>query len=172
MQLPKKNLTNKRFGRLKVLQFVRLSESGHNFWLALCNCGVVKEYQQSHLIWETSKSCGCLRLELSKKRPTIHGQSRKHKGKAYGSWEAMKQRCLNTNAANYKNYGAVGIKVCKSWKVSFKKFLKDLGNRPSGKHTLDRINPYGNYEPGNCRWATAKVQSNNTRKKYASQTSV
>lgn len=80
----------------------------------------------------------------------------------YHTWEGMKQRCLNPNATRYPQYGGVGIKVCEAW-LEFKNFYQDMGDRPEGK-TLDRINPFGNYEPNNCRWATRKEQQNNQRR--------
>lgn len=79
----------------------------------------------------------------------------------YNSWRMMKTRCNNNRHSSYPNYGAIGIKVCTRWN-EFSNFLEDMGARPYGK-TLDRINPYGNYEPANCRWATAKQQAGNKR---------
>ncbi len=80
----------------------------------------------------------------------------------------MKQRCLNVKHKSYSRYGGRGIKVCKRWlgKKGFKNFLKDMGHKPTPKHSLDRINNDGNYEPKNCRWATATQQAVN-KKKYA-----
>lgn len=81
----------------------------------------------------------------------------------YRSWEGMKQRCLNKNAKGYKNYGGRGIKVCGRW-MEFKNFLEDMGKKPKGKHSIDRINNEGNYEPLNCRWATDIEQASNQRR--------
>jgi hypothetical protein len=83
------------------------------------------------------------------------------------SWDNMKQRCLNPNDPRYKYYGARGIKVCDRWLNSFKNFREDMGRKPSQRHSLDRKNNDGNYEPKNCRWATRKVQMNNTRRQQA-----
>ena len=79
----------------------------------------------------------------------------------------MKQRCLNPRNSAYFYYGGRGIKVCDRWNNSFENFLEDLGERPEGM-TLDRIDPNGNYEPGNVRYADAKTQNNNQRRHYRS----
>lgn len=80
-------------------------------------------------------------------------------------WYAMRKRCMNKNAPMFYRYGGRGISVCQEWKDSFSAFLRDMGPRPSLKHTVDRINNDGNYEPSNCRWATPKEQrSNNSQK--------
>jgi hypothetical protein len=76
----------------------------------------------------------------------------------------MKRRCRNYGDASYVNYGGRGILVCDRWADDFEAFLADMGHRPSPEHSLDRINNDGNYEPGNCRWATQKDQSNNQRR--------
>jgi hypothetical protein len=79
----------------------------------------------------------------------------------------MLQRCeFPSSSKFYKYHGALGVKVCKRWKTSFENFLADMGQKPSAKHSIDRYpNPYGDYEPDNCRWATAKQQRDNWRKK-------
>lgn len=78
----------------------------------------------------------------------------------YSTWEQMKNRCNNQNYYLYHRYGGRGIKVCSSW-TKFEGFYSDMGPRPDETHSLDRIDPNGNYEPGNCRWATMKVQQRN-----------
>lgn len=88
-----------------------------------------------------------------------HGQ---YDTPTHKSWRAMRQRCLDPTRGNYKHYGGRGIGVCERWRDSFLNFLADMGARPDG-HTLDRIDPNGDYEPGNCRWSTHKEQMNNTR---------
>ncbi len=82
----------------------------------------------------------------------------------YLAWEKMKSRCYNRNFNHYKNYGGRGIKVCPRWRDSFENFLKDMGLKPTPKHSLERKNNNGHYEPGNCVWATQKEQTRNTRR--------
>lgn len=83
----------------------------------------------------------------------------------YKSWRAMKQRCYYPKAKDYKYWGGRGIKVCDEWLNSFSAFYRDMGKRPSLEYTLDRINGDGNYEPGNCRWASKLEQRSNRRAK-------
>lgn len=81
----------------------------------------------------------------------------------YRAWYNMKSRCYTAKLPAYKNYGGRGIRVCDEWLHDFPQFLKDVGKRPSPKHSLDRINVNGNYEPSNCRWVTKDIQIRNTR---------
>jgi hypothetical protein len=81
----------------------------------------------------------------------------------YQVWSQIKQRCRNIKCKKYKSYGGRGIEMCDRWYDSYQSFIDDMGNRPDNKHTLDRINNDGNYEPGNCRWVTSKIQNLNKR---------
>lgn len=88
---------------------------------------------------------------------------RKSSTKEYFAWQAMKSRCHNAKAANYARYGGRGIKVCNRWLNSFENFYADMGDKPSDKYSLDRINSSKGYNPSNCRWATSKEQSSHLK---------
>lgn len=92
--------------------------------------------------------------------PKTHGMS---KTDTYDIYCGIIKRTENSKSSGFKYWGGRGIKMCPRWRESFQSFLDDMGPRPSKKHTLDRINNNGNYEPGNCRWVTMKVQNNNSR---------
>lgn len=154
------DLTGKRFGRLVVLGLVGPRESGGYVWKCLCDCGIERNIHGSGLKYGDSKSCGCLKNEIVKIINMTHGQSKKTK--TYRSWAAMKERCSNPHHVSYSSYGGRGIKVCDRWKESFENFFEDMGECPENM-SIDRINNDGNYEPGNCRWATAKEQNMNSR---------
>ena len=94
----------------------------------------------------------------------VHGHNtREGQTPEYTAWCGMIGRCYNSNNRKFKDYGGRGISVCDRWRDSFISFLEDMGEKPSASHSLDRIDNNGNYEPGNCRWATVKEQSRNKR---------
>lgn len=129
-------------------------------WLCQCACGNQIVVRSTNLQSGNSHSCGCLRHTV----PLRHGHAKeKYRTPTYNSWSSMIQRCTNPKEINrYKYYGGCGIVICDRW-LKFENFLADMGERPAGK-TLDRYpNPYGNYEPENCRWATYKEQRHNQR---------
>jgi hypothetical protein len=123
---------------------------------ALCDCGeylFIEKYRIGKNL-----SCGC--RDCGGQKKVRHKQS---KTKTYQSWLGMKTRCHNPDSSDYCEYGARGISVCSEWIDSFETFLKDMGQRPSG-HTLDRIDPNGNYTKENCRWSDLKKQNQTKRK--------
>jgi hypothetical protein len=100
----------------------------------------------------------------------VSGSTPIRKHELYSTWRGMKNRVLNKNSWDYKYYGGRGIKVCNRWKDSFVNFLEDMGEKPYPHYTLDRINPDGNYEPGNCRWVSMYDQSLNKPSRGRSNT--
>lgn len=155
-----KDLTGMRFGRLVAFELARMP-SGKRAWRCRCDCGGEVVTQVSNLTLGHTRSCGCLRTETRPLNNFKHGRVRELE---YHCWAGMLARCLNPNVKSYKDYGGRGIRVCEEWAESFEAFYRDMGPRPSRQHSIDRYpDTNGDYRPGNCRWSTAKEQSNNRR---------
>jgi hypothetical protein len=156
-----KDLTNEQFGRLTALKPIS-KINGAYIWLCHCSCGIEVEVCSGSLKSGRTSSCGCLQKELARELHTKHGFSHTPE---YNAWINMKLRCTSPKCKYYKDYGGRGIQVCERWRESFENFLSDMGKKPSPELSIDRINNDGNYEPGNCRWATKIEQTNNRKRK-------
>lgn len=142
-----------RIGRWTIIRSLGKVRGNERFE-CVCDCGKNGAPYRVSLAAGKSLSCGCLQRE----RVTKHGLWRSSEFKI---WQGMRQRCENESDKSYQHYGGRGIKVCDRWLV-FENFLADMGKRPGAGYSLDRYpNRDGNYEPSNCRWATAGQQSRN-----------
>jgi hypothetical protein len=155
LPLPEKaiDLTGQRFGLLSVVGYAGSCSSGAS-WVCQCDCKRFKTIRSSSLRSGRTRSCGCATIEFHRQRNIGHN------GAEYHIWHKMIERCKRPESTAYHRYGGRGISVCERWSV-YENFLADMGRRPSSKHSLDRINNDGNYDPQNCRWATVLEQSRN-----------
>lgn len=149
------DLTDKQFGRLRVVERAHNSPHGKAQWRCICACGKEVLCISGNLVQGVSRSCGCINTE----RVTKHGL---HTTPEYQAWADMKTRCTCATNKSFRNYGGRGISYCPSWE-EFSVFITDMGVRPSPQHTLDRIDNNKGYSANNCRWVVMKTQQRNKR---------
>lgn len=155
----REDVTGQRFGRLVAESYEgTYANGGNSRWKFKCDCGNTCIACLANVKRGSIQSCGCLRVGAKK----THGFS-KTGNQVYRCWKNIKTRCTNEKSEVYKYYGGRGISICQEWANDFMAFYNYVGNPPSTGMSLDRIDPNGNYEPGNVRWATPAVQSMNQR---------
>ena len=142
------NRVGASYGLFRIIKVIR--ETGRVKVQIGCFCGGLRWVLSDSLAAGQVKSCGCLRNKNARSKHPL-----------YNTWLMMNARCSIPSQPNFHRYGGRGIRVCERWR-NFQNFLQDMGSKPSPKHTLDRINSDGDYEPSNCRWATKEEQSSNT----------
>lgn len=163
-----RDIIGQKFGLLTIieLQEVKRYKSERNtqtkaYYRVLCDCGISKVVRGEHLSQGKIVSCGCYGRTASAKANTKHGMTGSPE---YRSWLSMRTRVLNPDNLHAKYYKDVHIH--ESWLKDFMAFYRDMGPKPSPEYEIDRIDPFGNYEPGNCRWATRSQQMRNTRRNF------
>lgn len=152
---PRRDLSGQRFGKLIATKW-----AGDSRWHCVCDCGGSSLVLTANLTRGNSTSCGCVRNNAAAVRNTIHGLTGTI---VYKTWLGVRRRCRDKNSASYATYGAQGIDICDEWHDSIEAFFRDVGHPPSDAHTLDRIDNFKGYEPGNVRWATTTEQARNRR---------
>ena len=164
-------IAGERYARLLAIARCGSTKHGKAIWIFQCDCGHQVSTSLADVKAGKTKSCGCLANEIRAQN------SRRHKDKValaltrhggcytpeYNIWKSIKQRTLNPRCRDFSSYGGRGITLCESWH-RFEDFIRDMGKRPTSRHSIDRINNDAGYAPDNCRWATPDVQRLNQRR--------
>ena len=154
-------LTGQKYGRWSVISRAPNSSKGTTRWNCVCECGTEGIVGGCGLTGGKSKSCGCWNREVAVARHLTHGL--RHVPE-YSVWSKMRRRCADPRIHDYHRYGGRGITVCNEWAEDFSAFYRDMGPRPTPKHSIDRIDNNSGYRPDNRRWATAKEQAQTRRR--------
>lgn len=158
-----KDMTGKRFGKLKVIEYAGPNYRGDATWRCICDCGRETIVQGQALRAGLTKSCGCYNSESKR----THGGTHE---RLYGIWQGIRGRCYRKKDKSYKYYGGRGVKVCDEWRhdyAVFREWALSNGYDPEAEFqgcTIDRIDPYGDYSPENCRWTDIVTQERNKRR--------
>ena len=167
-KIPDEQIIGSVSGRLTIQAITGVSARKKRLVLCSCECGGSTVINISQFRAGATRSCGCLHKERAKE----HMKSIRHLGQGnrlrhgktdspeYYVWRTMKQRCTNPKSQSFHRYGGRGIGICKRWEL-FDNFIADMGPRPTARHTIERNNNDGSYEPSNCRWATSLEQGRN-----------
>ena len=149
-----------KYGRLTIVEPSKPTKRTLSRWVCQCDCGKELAVQQADLRNGHTRSCGCLRAEVTGQTKRKHGKSETTE---YRIWSHMIGRCYNETDHKYPDYGGRGIRVCERWRESFNAFLVDMGPRPSLKHSINRVDNNADYDLKNCAWATPLEQGQNKR---------
>ena len=158
-----KDLSGQTFDRWTVLEKGPVARDTQ--WRCRCSCGAERLVQTKHLRSGRSRSCGCFKSDAPPAARKHGFSAEKHP--VYTTWMGMRRRCQDPNDDAYQNYGGRGIKVCDEWQDPVVFMTWALANGWKNGLSIDRIDNDGNYESGNCRWATAKQQRRNQRPQFA-----
>jgi hypothetical protein len=159
------DLTGQVFTRLTVLSRASSTPQGKAMWRCRCECGAEVVTRAELLRRGKTKSCGCYIRDIAPHVRRSHGASSGGKlTPEYKTWLGVRRRCLDEKCVGYQGYGARGVKMHPEWASDYNAFLADVGPKPSPAHSIDRIDPTGNYEPGNVRWILRSAQNRNKRR--------
>jgi hypothetical protein len=152
------DMTGLRYGRLVGIDYSH-NHRGHAYWRFLCDCGAETVVSGSAVRVGNTSSCGCLHREICAERLTKHGRrSQKRHDPTYRAWQEINNFCTDRGSARFRDFGALGVRVCAAWRSDFEAFLADMGERPTDTK-LARIDTEADFGPGNCRWVALASRS-------------